>query len=47
MGPILMGVIWQETFTPVGAPAMDLQGLVIQHRETIVAGLAPQAGVRR
>lgn len=47
MGPILMGVIWQETFTPVGAPAMDLRGLVIQHRETIVAGLAPQAGVRR
>lgn len=46
MGPILMGVIWQETFTPVGAPAMDLRGLIIQHRETILAGLAPQAGRR-
>lgn len=45
MGPVLMGVIWQETFTPVGAPAMDLRGLIIQHRETIVAGLAPKAGV--
>lgn len=47
MGPILMGVIWQETFTPVGAPPMDLQSLIIQHRETILAGLAPQAGGRR
>lgn len=46
MGPILMGVIWQETFTPVGAPAMDLQGLIIQHRDMVVAGLAPKAGVR-
>jgi len=45
MGPILMGVLWQETFTPVGAPAIDLQGLVIQHRETVLAGLAPRAGV--
>lgn len=46
MGPVLMGVIWQETFTPVGAPPMSLQGLIIQHRETIIAGLAPRAGVR-
>jgi AcrR family transcriptional regulator len=42
MGPILMGVIWRETFTPVCAPPLDLQGLIIQHRETILAGLAPQ-----
>jgi AcrR family transcriptional regulator len=43
MGPILMGVIWRETFTPVGAPPLDLPGLIMQHRETILAGLAPQA----
>ncbi len=42
MGPVLMGVIWRETFTPVGAPPLDLQGLIVQHRETILAGLAPQ-----
>jgi AcrR family transcriptional regulator len=42
MGPVLMGVLWRETFTPVGAPPLDLQGLIIQHRETILAGLAPQ-----
>lgn len=46
MGPVLMGVIWQETFAPVGAPAMNLEGLIIQHRETILAGLAPQADKR-
>ena len=45
MGPVLMGVIWRETFTPVGAPSIDLQTLIIQHRETIIAGLAPKAGV--
>lgn len=46
MGPVLMGVIWQETFTPVGAPAMDLELLVQQHADTVLAGLAPRAGVR-
>lgn len=46
MGPILMGVLWRETFTPVGAPTMDLQGLIIQHRETVLDGLAPRAGAR-
>lgn len=46
MGPVLMGVIWQETFTPVGAPAMDLELLVQQHADTMLAGLAPRAGVR-
>lgn len=45
MGPVLMGVIWQETFTPIGAPPMDLPGLLIQHADTVLAGLAPSAGV--
>jgi AcrR family transcriptional regulator len=45
IGPILLGVIWQETFTPIGAPPADLQGLLIQHREPVLAGLAPRAGV--
>ena len=44
VGPILLGVIWQETFTPVGAPPADLKRLVLQHGETMIAGLAPQAG---
>ncbi|MBO9543898.1 TetR/AcrR family transcriptional regulator [Caulobacter sp.] len=45
MGPILMGVIWQETFTPVGAPALDLELLISAHGDTVLAGLAPRAGV--
>ena len=40
MGPVLTGVIWRETFTPVGAPAIDLETLVRQHAETVIAGLA-------
>jgi AcrR family transcriptional regulator len=40
MGPILMGVIWQETFTPVGASALDLEALALQHCETVLTGLA-------
>jgi AcrR family transcriptional regulator len=40
MGPVLTGVIWRETFTPIGAPALDLEALVRQHAETVIAGLA-------
>jgi AcrR family transcriptional regulator len=42
MGPILMGVIWRETFTPIGAPAVDLEALVAQHADTVLLGLAPR-----
>jgi AcrR family transcriptional regulator len=41
MGPVLVGVLWRETFTPVGAPAVDLEALVRQHAETVIAGLTP------
>lgn len=40
VGPILMGVIWQETFTPVGGSAVDLEALTLQHCETVLTGLA-------
>jgi AcrR family transcriptional regulator len=40
MGPVLTGVIWRETFTPIGAPPLDLEALVRQHAETVIAGLA-------
>lgn len=43
IGPLLVGVIWRETFTPIGAPAIDLEALVLQHGETVLAGLAPRA----
>jgi AcrR family transcriptional regulator len=41
-GPVLMGVIWQETFTPVCAPPVALENLALQHCETVLMGLAPR-----
>jgi AcrR family transcriptional regulator len=42
MGPVLMGVIWRETFTPVGAPPVDIEALVRQHADTVLLGLTPR-----
>jgi AcrR family transcriptional regulator len=39
MGPMLMGVLWRETFTPVGGAAIDLEAVARQHVETVLAGL--------
>lgn len=44
ISPILVSVIWRETFTPVGAPAFDLKAVLDQHIETFLAGVAsPEA----
>lgn len=40
IGPLLIGVLWQETFAPVGASAVDLEALALQHCETVLTGLA-------
>jgi AcrR family transcriptional regulator len=39
MGPMLMGVLWSETFTPVGGAAVDLPAIARQHAETVLGGL--------
>lgn len=39
MAPVLIGVIWDETFVPVGAERFDIPALVSQHVETMLAGL--------
>lgn len=39
ISPILVGVLWRETFTPVGAPPFDLSDVAGQHLETILRGL--------
>ena len=44
IGPVLTGVIWRETFTPIGAPTVDLEALVRQHAETVIAGLTTFEG---
>jgi AcrR family transcriptional regulator len=39
MGPMLMGLLWSETFTPVGGAAIDLPAIARQHAETVLGGL--------
>jgi AcrR family transcriptional regulator len=39
IAPLLVGVIWRETFVPVGAQPFDLPALVRQHVETVLCGL--------
>ena len=40
LGPILIGVLWRETFTPIGGAAIDLPAVARQHVETVLEGLA-------
>lgn len=39
VSPMLVGVIWRETFVPVGAQPFDLPTLARQHVETMIEGL--------
>jgi hypothetical protein len=39
MGTMLMGVLWRETFTPVGGASIDLKAVARQHAETVLEGL--------
>lgn len=41
VAPLLVGVIWRETFTPVGAEPFDLPALAEQHVQTLLSGLTP------
>jgi AcrR family transcriptional regulator len=39
MGPMLIGVIWRETFEPIGAEAIDVPALARQHARTVLNGM--------
>jgi AcrR family transcriptional regulator len=39
IGPMITGVIWTETFAPVGAEPVDLPAVALQHVETVLGGL--------
>jgi AcrR family transcriptional regulator len=39
ISPLLVAVIWRETFVPIGAPAFDLPALAAQHLETALTGM--------
>lgn len=40
VGPLLMGVLWRETFEPIGAEPVDLEAVARQHAQTVLQGLA-------
>jgi AcrR family transcriptional regulator len=41
MGPMLLSVIWRETFEPVGAAPIDVVKLADQHLDTVLRGMRP------
>ena len=41
--PLVVGLIWRETFVPVGAAPFDLAALARQHAETLLGGLLLEA----
>lgn len=41
MGPMLLSVIWRETFEPVGAEPVDVPRLAQQHLDTVLRGMRP------
>ena len=41
ISPLLVGVIFRETFGPVGAEPFDLPALAAQHVETLLRGMTP------
>lgn len=43
IGPMLLGVIWRETFAPIGGEPVDLHAIASQHAETLLAGLEARA----
>jgi AcrR family transcriptional regulator len=40
ISPLLVGVIWRETFAPIGAEPFDLPALAEQHVETLLRGMS-------
>lgn len=41
MGPMVLSMVWRETFEPVGAPSIDVVALADQHLDTVLAGMRP------
>jgi AcrR family transcriptional regulator len=44
VAPLVVGVLWRETFVPIGAAAFDLPALARQHVETLLHGLLTEEG---
>lgn len=41
MGPMLLSMVWRETFEPIGAEPIDVAKLADQHLDTILRGMRP------
>ena len=41
MGPMVLSMVWRETFEPVGAEAIDVVKLAEQHVDTVLRGMRP------
>jgi AcrR family transcriptional regulator len=46
MGPMMVGTLWRETFTPVGGAEIDLVAVAAQHAETVLEGLIPREAAK-
>ena len=38
-GPIVLSVLWRETFAPVGVEPFDIEAVAAQHVETVLGGM--------
>ncbi|HYD27132.1 TetR/AcrR family transcriptional regulator [Brevundimonas sp.] len=41
MGPMVLSMVWRETFEPVGARPIDVPALARQHLDTVLKGMRP------
>lgn len=41
MGPMVLSMVWRETFEPVGAEPVDVVKLADQHLDTVLRGMKP------
>ncbi len=41
MGPMVLSMVWRETFEPVGAEPIDVVKLADQHLDTVLRGMRP------
>ena len=41
MGPMVLSMVWRETFEPVGAAPIDVPALAEQHLDTVLRGMRP------
>ncbi|HYG26085.1 MAG TPA: TetR family transcriptional regulator [Caulobacteraceae bacterium] len=41
MGPMVLSMVWRETFEPIGAQPLDVVKLANQHLDTVLKGMRP------